>query len=105
MDSFFETFSSAFGRFNGYDLAATLSPLSPPSEPDRLYRFYRSTNIQSVSSDFKYRLLYDKSNPLRLGADEGNGWVEIYIAYWKAIGEILEAESAMKENRKVELLF
>ena len=102
MDSLFKKFSTAYGEGQGYGLAETLSPIPPPSQPDKLQRFYRSTNFQSVKSDFQYRLLYDNSNPVRLDAVEGKAWVEIYCSYWSAIGELLEAEAAISKNQKVQ---
>jgi hypothetical protein len=101
MDIIFEDFRKAYEEGNGYDLSQTLSPLPPPSDPDRLYNFFRSTNFAQVKADFKYRILYDGSSPFKLPAEEGNGWVEVYWTYWKALGEILNAENATKANAKV----
>ena len=101
MDPVFEDFRKAYEEGNGYDLSLTLSPVSPPSKPDRLYAFYRSTNFASVKNDFKYRILYDDTSPFKLPAEEGNGWVEVYFAYWKAVGEIVNAEAATRNNAKV----
>ena len=101
MDSLFHEFSTAYGKGQGYGLAETLSPIPPRSQPDKLRRFYRSTNHQSVRSDFQYRLLYDNANPLRLDAVEGKAWVEIYCSYWNAIGELLAAETAIQNHQKV----
>ena len=101
MDLLFKEFSTAYSGGQGYGLAETLSPVPPSSQPDKLRRFYRSTNFQSVRSDFQYRLLYDNSNPVRLDAIEGKAWVEIYCSYWSAIGELLEAEAAILNNQKV----
>jgi len=103
MDLIFEDFRNAYSVGKGYELAQTLSPEPPPSQPDRLYNFFRSTNFAAVKNDFRYRILYDNTSPFKLPADEGNGWVEIYVAYWKAIGEILNAENAPKANAKVKL--
>jgi hypothetical protein len=101
MDLIFEDFRKAYELGNGYDLSLTLSPVSPPSDPDRLYAFYRSTNLVAVKNDFKYRILYDDTSPFKLPAEEGNGWVEVYLAYWKAVGEILNVEAATRTNAMV----
>ena len=101
MDPLFDDFKSSYEQMNGYDLSMTLSPISPPSQPERLHSFFRSTNIASVKSDFKYRVLYEKPNRLNLEPEEGNGWVDLYFAYWKAVGEILKAEAAARTNTKV----
>jgi hypothetical protein len=101
MDIVFGDFKRAYGDGLGYDLSMTLSPVAPPDQPNRLRAFFRSTNYQSAKKDFQYRIMWDKSNGFIFGADEGNGWVEIYLAYWKAVGEILAAEEATQTNAKV----
>jgi hypothetical protein len=101
MDPIFEGFKKAYEEGNGYDLSMTLSPVDPDDEPDRLYKFFRSTNFSQVKKDFQYRILYDSATPFKLPAEEGNGWVEVYLAYWKAVGEVLNAENAPKSNAKV----
>jgi hypothetical protein len=104
MDLIFEDFRKFYEVGDGYGLAQTLSPISPQSQPERLRNFYRSTNFQNVQKDFKYQILYDNSAPFKLPAGEGNGWVEVYVAYWKAIGEIQIAEAAATSGHKVNIL-
>ena len=101
MDLIFDEFRRAYGLGDGRGVSQILSPISPEWQPERLRNFYRSTNFQNVQKDFKYQILYDNSSPLRLPADEGNGWVEVFVAYWKAIGEIQNAEAAAKSGNKV----
>jgi hypothetical protein len=105
MDRFFGLFKEAYAQGDGYGLSMTLSPLDTPTEPNRLSSFFRSTNAASAVKDFKYRILYDNSNPFKLSQEEGNGWVDVYFAYWKVAGEILNAEAATKANEKVGKLF
>jgi COP9 signalosome complex subunit 12 len=104
MDAVLNDFKVAYGSGDGYALSMTLSPLDPPSQPSRLSSFFRSTNAASAIKDFKYRILYDNSTPFKLSQEEGNGWVDVYFAYWKAIGEILGVENATKANEKVSSL-
>jgi hypothetical protein len=101
MDSIFQDFKKAYGEGHGYDLSMTLSPIPPASDPNRLSDFFRSTTHASVRTDFKYQILYDASMQLKLPVDEGNGWIEVYSAYWKAVGEILNAETASRSGAKV----
>ncbi|KAG0651630.1 COP9 signalosome 8 [Hyphodiscus hymeniophilus] len=100
MDSVFQDFKKAYSEGHGYGLSMTLSPIPPSSDPNRLKAFFRSTNHASAKTDFKYHILYDNSMPFKLPQDEGNGWVEVYFAYWKAVGEILNAETASKAGAK-----
>jgi hypothetical protein len=101
MDSVFDDFKKAYGEGHGYGLSLTLSPVPPSSDPDRLHSFFLSTNHASAKTDFKYQILYDNSMPFKLPAEEGNGWVEVYFAYWKAVGEVLNAETASRSSAKV----
>jgi len=101
MESVFEDFRRAYGVGHGYELSLTLSPVPPLSDPDRLHSIFRSTNHASAKADFKSQLIYDSSMSFKLPAEEGNGWAEVYFAYWKAVGEILIAEKASKSGAKV----
>jgi hypothetical protein len=105
MDPIFGEFRQAFVDGKGYDLSQTLSPTPPPSQPQRLYNFFRSTNFATVQKDLKYQILYNSNSPFKLPPEEGYGWVEVYHAYWKAVGEVLNAENAPKANTKASINF
>jgi hypothetical protein len=105
MDAVFDAFKRAFNDGLGYDLSMTLSPVAPPDQPGRLVAFYRSTNFATAKKDFQYRIIWDKANGFAIEADQGNGWVDLYVAYWKAVGEILKAEEATRTKAKVGLGF
>ena len=96
MQSIAEDFGVAFANANGWRLSTTLSPLPPKDEPDRLRLFWQSTNSYAVKKDIKHFLLESLSGRVSLTSHDSNvvigGWVDIYTAYWKAIGEILAAE-------------
>ncbi|KAL3423462.1 PCI domain-containing protein [Phlyctema vagabunda] len=100
MESVFCDFREAHMNGDGYLLSQTLSPVDPPSQPDKLRNFYRSTNIASVKADFKYQVLHVNTTSTRLSNEEGNGWIDVYQAYWKAIGQILNAEDSTRANSK-----
>jgi hypothetical protein len=36
-----------------------------------------------------------------LPKEEVQGWVEVYVSYWKAVGEILAVQDASTANGKV----
>ncbi|OHW92889.1 cop9 signalosome complex subunit 12 [Colletotrichum incanum] len=94
MESLFEEFRNAYKARSGYSLAQTLQPFSPANKPGKLRSIYLSTNIQEAKADVKYMLLGrgSGSKKFKLDHEEANGWVEVYTAYWKAIGEILKVE-------------
>lgn len=101
MEAFFKDFSEAYGAGKGYQLADTLLPFAPSQDPNRLHNFYRSTNAANVRSDIQYNILYDRSSTLKLSTEEGKAWVDVYVAYWTALGEILKAEEAQRTNSPV----
>lgn len=88
MDVVLDQFKDGCLNCHGYLLSNSLSP----EDPKQLRAFYQSTNFQNVEKDIKYAILWDQSSPLRLPQDEGQAWVSVYVAYWKAAGLILKAE-------------
>ncbi|KAL3958986.1 hypothetical protein ACCO45_007148 [Purpureocillium lilacinum] len=86
---------------NGYLLAQTLSPVPPPDDAHRLRKIWQSTNSHNVKGDIKHFIKTQSSYRASLDADEINGWVEVYAAYWNAIGEILAGESGKSTWTKV----
>ncbi|KZL67228.1 COP9 signalosome complex subunit 12 (PCI domain-containing protein), partial [Colletotrichum tofieldiae] len=94
MEGLFEEFRNAYKARSGYSLAQTLQPYSPANKPGKLRSIYLSTNVQEAKADVKYMLQGrgSGSKKFKLDHEEANGWVEVYTAYWKAIGEILKVE-------------
>lgn len=102
MEPVFQCFQRGYGNGDGYALSDTLSPIPPDSQPDRLSNFFRSTNFNNVKRDFKQGL--SRSSEVGMSEEEYNGWVEVYVAYWKAVGELLAADAAPKSNSKVNMI-
>lgn len=103
MEGHFEEFRNAYKARSGYSLAQTLQPFSPVNKPDKLRSIWLSTNSQDVKNDVKYMLLgrSSGSRKFKLDYEETNGWVEVYSAYWKAIGEILKVEGDSSAGGRV----
>jgi len=89
MEEIIRAFGQAQQEQNGYALAETISPVPPKHDSGRLYAIYRSVNAFSVQNDLRYAL----SDP-HLNKGETAAWVDVYVAYWKAVGAILAAEEA-----------
>ncbi|KAJ5308772.1 hypothetical protein N7508_004151 [Penicillium antarcticum] len=83
-------FKDAYLSGSGPHLAAVLTPISTPDDPDRLRTFYQFSNASFLSKDLQYALLHGKS--LRIPKAEQNAWVDIFSAFWEAVGEILKCE-------------
>ncbi|KAL9595574.1 MAG: hypothetical protein Q9219_006370 [cf. Caloplaca sp. 3 TL-2023] len=90
MEAIFTTFHQAQYQGSGPLLASTLSPIPPSHDPLLLRRFHQDSNVFSIKSDIQR---YVKIPTSHLPKPESNAWIDIYVAYWKAIGEILRAES------------
>lgn len=101
MNVVFDDFKIGYQNINGYVLANSISPLAPPENPNKLRIFHQSTNYQNLKKDIQYAILYDQLSPITLPPDQGKAWVEVYMAYWKAVDLILKAEEATKNGYTV----
>ena len=92
-------FGRAMMAKDGYGLASTLSPVAPKHDSGRLYVLHRESNAFSVQSDFRHALSH---NPVcKLEREEINPWTDVFVAYWKAVGEILIAEESLNLGKNV----
>ncbi|EQL02787.1 COP9 signalosome complex subunit 12 [Ophiocordyceps sinensis CO18] len=103
MNVLFDDFAKAHAIQNGYMLAQTLSPVPPSGDPHRLREIWQSTNFHSAKGDIKHFIKAQTSYQKGRGLDhdEINGWVEVYVVYWKAVGEILSGENGKSSWTKV----
>lgn len=101
MNELFQEFAAAHASHNGYALAQTLSPVPPPNHAHKLASIYQSTNSHSVKGDIKHFIKHNASTRGTIDHDEVNGWVEVYTAYWKALGEILSGESGKVRPKSI----
>lgn len=94
MDILFRTFRDAQVRGSGPLLATTIAPIAPADNPTQLQAFYRATNSFSVAGDIRSGILAHSNTDVRFLKAEGNAWSDLYVAFWKAIGELLEVENS-----------
>ncbi|KAH8682305.1 hypothetical protein BX600DRAFT_505909 [Xylariales sp. PMI_506] len=97
MDGLIKEFRVAYAAQRGNDLAKTITP-DLTASPQKLQALWESGGPQSIKEDLKFLFSRDKSSQLRLSRVEGEGWQEIYFAYWKALGEILAVEGWRKDG-------
>lgn len=98
MDSILNEFRDAHLSYNGYKLADTLKPAVSPQQPDRLRAFYNSTNSANVNNDIRYGILYDSSSSVKFASEDGKAWIDLYVAFWKAVGEVLKIEQSENQS-------
>jgi COP9 signalosome complex subunit 12 len=103
MDELFRDFAEAHSGRNGYLLAQTLSPVHPPDHPQRLRHVWESTSALKAHKDVKQSLCASLTHRNALSKDEVNGWVDVYVAYWKALGQITAGESGKVSQGRVRL--
>lgn len=90
MASVFTEFGDGYNEFSGPRLAAALTPIVTPEHPDRLRSFYAVSDGTNLYSDIRYAFF--QANGLKLPKQEQNGWIDIFSAYWRAVGELLKFE-------------
>ncbi|KAI9785927.1 MAG: COP9 signalosome (CSN) subunit [Geoglossum umbratile] len=94
MDNVFADFREAHQIWSGPLLSTTLLPINPASDPNRLINFYRDSEESKIQADIRYHV-----NAVRLSSSESKAWVDVFIAFWKAIGELLPVDKLAREGR------
>lgn len=100
MDSVMNIFREAYARENGYMLAQSLTPVAPANDLAMLYKFHTSVNAYSVQQELRNAIVYQ--NEVKLIQPEAKAWIEVYMAYWKAIGELLASAQAIHEGKNAD---
>lgn len=100
MESIFKEFSAAQTACDGYRLSRTISPNLPTEE---LRAIWKSCNAHDIKNGIK-RGIQKSEIGRALPKEEVQGWVEVYSAYWKVVGEILAVQEASAVNGKVSFL-
>jgi glycerate kinase len=103
MEPLLRAFKEAFAAGQGYQLAATVSPVESLGGSGRLRAFVQSTNAVMVNKDVRKHILNDASSPFKFSTDEGTAWVEVYSAYWSAMVEVLKVEDAIAAKKTVSI--
>lgn len=78
-------------RPNPWRVSNLLSPVAPADDPARLYEFYSLSNAVRIPGDIRSAL---GDSGLGLSSAETGAWTDIFVTYWKAVGEILSADEA-----------
>ena len=94
MASIFGDFHEAQRVGSGQLLAFCLAPVNTFSHPRRLQAFSQLSNHQTISADVRYHLLQDRSVVTKLPKSEGNTWVDIFVALWTTVNELLALENS-----------
>ena len=94
MEVLFHNFERAQTDGLGPLLASTLEPVAPFDDPHRLHRLYQSSTPLDIAADLRSGLLAHTNTSVRLSRPEGQAWIDVYAAYWKAVGAIVRSAGA-----------
>ncbi|KAI1338325.1 PCI domain-containing protein [Xylariaceae sp. FL0016] len=97
MDSHIHQFRVAYAAMKGDQLAETLHP-DIQNYSSRLQSMWDRGDLRSATADLNF-LFYQDQARLRLSKEETQGWFEIYLSYWKAVGELLAAEGLRRDKK------
>jgi COP9 signalosome complex subunit 12 len=92
MDDLFRDFQQAHLAGSGPLLSTTLIPIAPADDPSRLRRLALSSSTFQIQADIRAGLLAHSKTEVRFSKSEGNAWVDVFTAYWKAVWEIVAIE-------------
>ena len=98
METLFQDFKRAHLDGSGPLLASTLEPVAPFDDPNRLRRLYRSSTSSTIVHEMRNGLLAHSHTSVRFTKQEGQAWVDVYVAHWKAIGEIVQMGEGTKHD-------
>lgn len=90
MSTLAHEFRNAYINGSGPGLAAVLTPIATRDDPDRLRSFYSFSNPTYLTQDLTSSLFHGKTP--KVPKVEKNAWIEIFAAYWEAVGEVLKFE-------------
>ncbi|KAL9063928.1 MAG: hypothetical protein Q9157_008030, partial [Trypethelium eluteriae] len=101
MDTVLYEFRTAIRTSNASLLASTITPAPPAHDPGRLYAILRSTNSYSIEADVRYGLMQN-NREISLTKARSAAWLDVYIAYYKVVVVLLDAEEKTNQGKLLE---
>ena len=98
MDQVLYEFRTAIRTSNPTLLASTITPAPPSHDPGRLYALLRSTNAFSIEADVRYGIAYN-NREVSLRKSQSAAWLDVYVAYYKVIALVLDAEEKTNQDK------
>ena len=97
MEALFRDFGQSQLSGSGHLLSTTITPVAPLHDPNRLREFYSSSTTFDLLTNIRYMVL-EHGKDVGMSKSESSAWVDVYIAYWKAVGEVLAIEGAHEQG-------
>ncbi|KAF2815839.1 uncharacterized protein BDZ99DRAFT_124431 [Mytilinidion resinicola] len=92
MDRIIGRFHQCVAEENGTELAKIFSTKAPASSPNFFYDLRRASNAQHIDGEIHYSLT--PRNGFSFDSAEVNAWAEVFVNYWKAVGEFIGLEES-----------
>jgi COP9 signalosome complex subunit 12 len=93
----FADFHEAQRIGSGHLLASCLVPVDTSQDPRRLRSFAKLSNHSAISTDVRYHLLQSSVASYRPPKNEANVWIDIFVALWTTVKELLAIEDRLHE--------
>ncbi|KAK1830318.1 COP9 signalosome complex subunit 12 [Podospora conica] len=98
MDALFSDFSDAQKSCDGFKLSHTISPALPFEQLRSVWKSCNATSVKNVVKQGIQNTYISKAQALP--KDETAGWIEVYSAYWKAVGALVKVRDSPTPNNK-----
>lgn len=92
MAQLFSDFHEAQRIGSGHLLASCLVPVDTSQGSRRVRSFAQLSNYSTISADVRYHLFQASSTSYRPPKAEANTWVDIFVALWTTVKELLALE-------------
>lgn len=97
MEAALAPFQEAYATGLAQPVAEFLSPIPPAHNPGRLYDLFRASNENKIEGDVRNVLTYNKRT--RMSPKETEAWIDIIVAYWRAVRQIILADELANQGR------
>jgi COP9 signalosome complex subunit 12 len=91
----FADFHEAQSIGSGHLLASCLIPVDRSQDSRRLRSFAQLSNYSTISADVRYHLFQSPEASYRPPKNEANAWIEIFVALWTTVKELLAIEDSL----------
>ena len=94
MAQIFADFHEAQCIGSGHLLASCLVPVDTAQNSRRVHSFAQLSNYSAISADVRYHLFQSSAASYRPSKKEANVWVDIFVALWTTVKELLAFEDS-----------
>ncbi|KAF2492353.1 hypothetical protein BU16DRAFT_111265 [Lophium mytilinum] len=97
MNQLIERFQLCIAEGNGTELAEIFSTKAPASNPGLFYDLRQGSNAQQIEDYIHYTIT--PRNGFPFDSAEVNAWTEVFVNYWKAVGELISLHESTDQGK------